>query len=657
MKRGSLFFALAVFAVNLLLAGPALADWETPVTVVEGAGLVMDSDLAEGPDGTLHFVWAQFLETGGAQIAYSSSHDGGQSWTTPVRLDQNGSGWDRVNHPDVSVSADGVIHVTSDYIHFMGAAAIRYFRSADGGVTWPQKASYYTRYYNWPYLSIAPSGNVFLSWGNWISTQVLFARSLDGGNTWSGLSSPVSGGWVNYGLGGYYAGEARSSLYDSRGALHIMTTLGYSRSFDEGAIWEPQTMPWPSSFIPVGLSEVGGDLLISGSTLQPVPGTTTTVHRPSFLRSSDGGATWQGPFTVAAIDGRISQIVGDGHGRYFTVIGNNPVYDQVFLTSDDSGATWNEPQSVPRGRIHELMLAADGSLWAALVDMGNPYWSGIVKYREPAGIELPEFLSVVEKATYTYRFKAMGSDTVELSFPAEFVEVDPAATVTVGSQTVPVACSTVGETTVITFPVNLAAWTECSLPIRILKGNLVKAKALQGRIAEEKAALAGAIVVDDADRILAADGTLQALEGEEAQAMTQIAGRVLLAGRVLASDATQVAVYDSETVVYAHFKAEPPNKGGASLIMLSSDAVTLGIWEPFRLEVKVTHLTQGESAQIGVAGQFQTLEFIESSETGAKKATYDLFYPPSFTGSVDTITISVTANGTTTAVPLTVNLR
>lgn len=640
----------ALLLAGLCSAGPVRADWEPPLTVSQG-NLVSDADMAVGPDGILHFAWSEFTASGGAHVYYSASSDQGGTWTPPVALDTSYSGWDRVWHPDVAVSADGTIHVANSWIHYMGAGRVSYRRSTDGGSTWENTGGWYSRFYDWPYLSAEPSGAVFLSWGNWIQTRLLFAPSADNGATWGPAVTAVAGARNPYGLGGYYAGEARTHAVDPGGAIHAIDSRSYARSADGGASWEP-AVPWPASFEAVGIGAIRDELLVAGAILE----TPSSSYRPAYLRSSDGGSSWQGPTLVANLEGRISQIVGDGSGTLYTVVGNNPIHDQLFMKSSDAGATWDPPQSVPRGRIHELVLQDDGTLWAVGVDLAPPYWTGIAKYREPAGIDVPDFLSFWEKASFLYRFKVLGADTVELSFPADSVEIPAGTTVAAGGRQVPVAVTAEGDRILASFPADFAEWTECTLPISVVKGAVAKWGALAARTRQERAALADALASDDASAVLAAESTIQALEAENALAERRFTARILEQGRELASDATQAAIYESETAVYAHFKAGSRD-GGAALVMLSSDSAAVGIGEPFRLEVKVTHLNGGETATVALGGEFRTLDVVESSETGHRKVTFDLFYPPSFMGASDVITVGVTVNGVVSEVPFTVNVR
>jgi hypothetical protein len=62
--------------------------------------------------GSLYVVWADY-SSGDADVYLSYSHDGGGSWTGPVRVnnDTEGNGADQF-FPTVAVSAEGWVHVS-----------------------------------------------------------------------------------------------------------------------------------------------------------------------------------------------------------------------------------------------------------------------------------------------------------------------------------------------------------------------------------------------------------------------------------------------------------------------------------------------------------------------------------------------------------------
>jgi hypothetical protein len=109
--------------------------------------------------------------------------------------------------------------------------------------------------------------------------------------------------------------------------------------------------------------------------------------------------------------------------------------------------------------------------------------------------------------------------------------------------------------------------------------------------------------------------------------------------------------------VYVHVKANPPEIEGAKLLLLSDDAIFLDRGEPFNLEIKVTHLTAGQQAQVSLDGLFEVVDVSETSKVGSHKSIFNLFYPVGFTADHDTIGVNVTVDGVTNTVPVSVSLN
>ncbi|MEO0145411.1 MAG: sialidase family protein [candidate division WOR-3 bacterium] len=101
----------------------------------------MDADVSGGPyDGNLYIAYAGSNGSSGLDIYFIRSTNGGISWSTPLRIndDPTGNGRDQF-HPWLFVDNTGVIHVAfydrrddpSNYYF-----NLYYTKSTDGGVTW-----------------------------------------------------------------------------------------------------------------------------------------------------------------------------------------------------------------------------------------------------------------------------------------------------------------------------------------------------------------------------------------------------------------------------------------------------------------------------------------------------------------------------------------
>ena len=80
-----LLFILFFLLSNFLFA----QEWTEPVNISNMDGTDYLSDIAVGPDGTLHCVWVHYYSTLNRGIFYSNSSNEGLNWSTPVNISQN----------------------------------------------------------------------------------------------------------------------------------------------------------------------------------------------------------------------------------------------------------------------------------------------------------------------------------------------------------------------------------------------------------------------------------------------------------------------------------------------------------------------------------------------------------------------------------------
>ena len=96
---------------------PIFIDKIVALDVIEptSAALVRTGDIipeiAVGPQGQLAVVWQDARFNGVPQIAFSTSFDGGLTWSSPVRISQSPAGVHAFN-PSVRVRADGTLGVS-----------------------------------------------------------------------------------------------------------------------------------------------------------------------------------------------------------------------------------------------------------------------------------------------------------------------------------------------------------------------------------------------------------------------------------------------------------------------------------------------------------------------------------------------------------------
>lgn len=167
------------------------ASWTTPVDVLvspggKGAGW---PELAVTPDGTLHAIWV----TGG--IGYSNllySHapaccaNQPQNWSQPVVLDSSAL-------DTAALVADKLGHLHIAFSPYSPGSMVVYMRSDDGGSSWSVHeeldggVTANDEYTMNPRLAVDDRNRVHAVWTvyPWPGRSVMYARSDDGGETWS----------------------------------------------------------------------------------------------------------------------------------------------------------------------------------------------------------------------------------------------------------------------------------------------------------------------------------------------------------------------------------------------------------------------------------------------------------------------------------------
>jgi len=187
--NGEIFYSRA-----FLRDAYATGGWSEPQPLpvpspLADSGVGSWPDVAAGPGGALHVVYAVPLNEGRG-IYYTRSDDDGQSWT-PVRqvFDAAAAGWTMADYPRLAVDARGALHVVWVRAALPGSGlpqGIYYARSTDRGETWsgPLKAAEGT--YAWPQVAAGPPGQVHLLWNEATDGRTWWHQwSADGGEGWT----------------------------------------------------------------------------------------------------------------------------------------------------------------------------------------------------------------------------------------------------------------------------------------------------------------------------------------------------------------------------------------------------------------------------------------------------------------------------------------
>jgi hypothetical protein len=346
--------------------------------------------IAVDSSGNINVVWSQIPISGGPQVFFSRSTDGGMTFSPPKQIGPPASDPSCLSLdpclPLIAVDAIGNINVIWANSG-LNNNAIGFTRSTDGGATF----SFAKQMSGGSHISLDAAGNIYL-WGSdnsilvskdggatFYTSQIftktggvhsvvavdssgnmnvvwsedgrslLFSRSTDSGIS---FSAPLMLHQAACSLAG--AGPVGSAVMqvDTMGHINIVWNEGcYSPSKPfpllSASIYFSSSVDNGTSFsIPKQLSE-DNTLAESPQTAVDSKGNIFVVWVPMFLtRSTDGGATFSAPIMLSSLPGDQQQITVNSDGIVYvawsadTLSGNNDIF---FTRSTDAGATFSNP--------------------------------------------------------------------------------------------------------------------------------------------------------------------------------------------------------------------------------------------------------------------------------------------------------------------------
>jgi hypothetical protein len=243
--------------------------------------------------------------------------------------------------------------------------------SADGGVNWgaehPLCACTKVSGQWDPTIAVASSGTVLATWMNY--NQIVFARSTDHGQTWSGPTVISANSWSDKPwMGASADGTDIYVAYESRSSLEMTS------SHDGGVTWSaPAILNSDSSVYryPNGFAVLPGGTAIMADS--KYPGGSAQSSGPVDIevwRSTDHGATWTRSVVdqvFTGVDFRTSStttLAADRNGGRVmeysgaTAVGGN---GHVWVRSSaDGGVTWSAPTQFADGSANASFPAVAG---------------------------------------------------------------------------------------------------------------------------------------------------------------------------------------------------------------------------------------------------------------------------------------------------------
>ncbi len=170
------------------------ATWLASAKVNDDAGdsAQYEPSIAIGTDGTLYLAWTDEC-TGDADIYVTRSTDGGDTWSTNVQAndDRNAAAQ---SEPSLLYGGSNTLYLAWRDKRNIGTGGIYFARSSDGGDTWSHsaQASDFGRGHgpHFPKLARGSDGTLYLAFGatsyrTCDTGDVRVMRSTDGGETWT----------------------------------------------------------------------------------------------------------------------------------------------------------------------------------------------------------------------------------------------------------------------------------------------------------------------------------------------------------------------------------------------------------------------------------------------------------------------------------------
>ena len=217
------------------------ANWTTPADVIAATGsaeLLSSPELVAAADGKLHLFWA--LGSVMHSWAWADAANSARAWSAPEPVvSPNGF----ASGPMGAVQdAAGRFHL----VYSLGQQDVYYVHSDDEGI-WsePVRVSQVApgASTSAPKLAVGPDGTVHVVWNEWpVATgpsqenQVFYARSTDGGASWS--APRQLGGLADSGGNVLAAADGSVYLVWQAGIASASQGRFLQRSTDGGATWE-----------------------------------------------------------------------------------------------------------------------------------------------------------------------------------------------------------------------------------------------------------------------------------------------------------------------------------------------------------------------------------------------------------------------------------
>jgi len=339
------------------------ATWDSPRPILDESGTGQwDAQIVVDPiDGQT--VYGAWLQNGKSDTVVAKSTDFGATWSVVV-ADSTNAGTDK---PILVVRGQDV------YVGFNHAQRVWASSSHDGGETFTSAVVNPNGKLGWSLAgggAIDRDGNVYFSWAGYErnggakgKVNLYVSKSTDGGATWTNKVMDVSGAppdCADYLCGWAYLGAQITMTSAENGTLYALWNSGtvdkaperiyFARSNDAGATWSAKadvsTAPAGASHaFPAIVAGAAGDVRIAWMDARG-----GTLWNTYYRSSTNGGASWSAEADISTFVSGFSYIQPGGFSF--------PFGDYFEIDIDDRGDThaiWGEG----------LNYDSPGSIWYA----------------------------------------------------------------------------------------------------------------------------------------------------------------------------------------------------------------------------------------------------------------------------------------------------
>ncbi|HLE16323.1 MAG TPA: sialidase family protein [Anaerolineales bacterium] len=194
IKDGKIFFSWANSA-----RANSIAEWSDQIPISQPESVARTPFILVSDNGTIYVIYSVPLNEGRG-IYLARSEDGGENWAQPVRIfDGVSAGWQMVDQPQITQTPDGDLHAL--WVHKplpgeSGTLGLYYARSGDGGNTWSEAEQVAGTNVIWSQITSADKGSVYRNWQEEINGEpvIRYQHLLEGGTDWSAPQSLSSFG-------------------------------------------------------------------------------------------------------------------------------------------------------------------------------------------------------------------------------------------------------------------------------------------------------------------------------------------------------------------------------------------------------------------------------------------------------------------------------